>query len=188
VVLSALREHDVATEMIRLVDYRIEPGVVSEAVIADDEWPWVHARLVSAEILVIAMPTWLGQPSSVAKRALERMNAMLSETADDSETPIAYNRVAGVVVTANEDGAHHVINEAATGLSTSATRFPVTRGPTGTRAGTKRRGVVDNRLVDPHRPDGGTKSIHRRHRAAGSAAATAGRVAGDAVLSRGSCL
>jgi multimeric flavodoxin WrbA len=115
-VLSALREHDVATEMIRLVDYRIEPGVVSEAVIADDEWPWVHARLVSAEILVIAMPTWLGQPSSVAKRALERMNAMLSETADDSETPIAYNRVAGVVVTANEDGAHHVINEVSDGL------------------------------------------------------------------------
>ena len=111
VVLSALRGQGVATEIVRLVDHRIEPGVVSEAVAEGDEWPSMRSRIVSAEILVIATPTWLGQPSSVAKRALERMDAMLSETADDGETPIAYNRVAGVVVTGNEDGAHHVISE-----------------------------------------------------------------------------
>ena len=35
---------------------------------------------------------------------------MLSET-DDQGRPVAYNRVAGVVVTGNEDGAHHVISE-----------------------------------------------------------------------------
>ena len=35
---------------------------------------------------------------------------MLSET-DDEGRPVAYNRVAGVVVTGNEDGAHHVISE-----------------------------------------------------------------------------
>jgi hypothetical protein len=34
----------------------------------------------------------------------------------DDETPIAYNRVAGVVVTGNEDGAHHVISEVAGAL------------------------------------------------------------------------
>jgi hypothetical protein len=38
------------------------------------------------------------------------MDAMLSEE-DDEGRPIAYNRVAGVVVTGNEDGAHHVISE-----------------------------------------------------------------------------
>jgi hypothetical protein len=38
------------------------------------------------------------------------MDAMLSET-DDQERPGAYNHVAGVVVTGNEDGAHHVISE-----------------------------------------------------------------------------
>ncbi len=62
-------------------------------------------------MLIIASPTWLGQPSSIAKRVLERMDAMLSETADDGTTPIAYNRVAGVVITGNEDGAHHCIAE-----------------------------------------------------------------------------
>jgi hypothetical protein len=40
---------------------------------------------------------------------------MISET-DDSGRPVAYNRVAGVVVTGNEDGAHHVIAELVGGL------------------------------------------------------------------------
>jgi hypothetical protein len=43
------------------------------------------------------------------------MDAMLSET-DEEGRPIAYNRVAGVVVTGNEDGAHHVISEIAGAL------------------------------------------------------------------------
>jgi hypothetical protein len=42
--------------------------------------------------------------------ALERMDAFLSETRDDG-TPIAQDRVAGVVVVGNEDGAHHCISE-----------------------------------------------------------------------------
>lgn len=65
--------------------------------------------------LVFAVPTWLGQPSSISKRALERMDAFLSETGDDG-VPVAYNRVAGVVVSGNEDGAHHVIGEVAGAL------------------------------------------------------------------------
>jgi hypothetical protein len=43
------------------------------------------------------------------------MDAMLSET-DASGRPVAYNKVAGVVVTGNEDGAHHVISEIAGAL------------------------------------------------------------------------
>jgi multimeric flavodoxin WrbA len=111
VVMSALRDEGVETDAIRLVDHTIEPGVVSEAVTDADEWPEIRERILAAEILVIATPTWLGQPSSVSKRALERMDAFLSETADDDETPIAFNRVAGVVVVGNEDGAHHCISE-----------------------------------------------------------------------------
>ena len=41
-------------------------------------------------------------------RALERMDAMLSETKPDGR-PIAFDKVAGVVVTGNEDGAHHIV-------------------------------------------------------------------------------
>src|SRR3712207_9282566 len=55
-------------------------------------------------------PTWLGQMSSVAERALERMDAMLSEQ-DEARQMIAFNRVAGSVGTGNEDGAKHCIAE-----------------------------------------------------------------------------
>jgi multimeric flavodoxin WrbA len=116
VVLETLRDDGVEIDQVRLVDHVIEPGVVSEAVTDADEWPAIRERLLAADILVVATPTWLGQPSSVAKRALERMDALLSETHDDDETPIAYGRVAGVVVTGNEDGAHHVIAEIAGAL------------------------------------------------------------------------
>ncbi|RMI00317.1 flavodoxin family protein [Cellulomonas triticagri] len=114
VVVEALRGHDVDVTSVRLADHHIPPGVASD--LGDgDEWPRIRALLLAAEILVVATPTWVGHPSSWAQRALERMDAMISETDDDGR-PVAYNRVAGVVVTGNEDGAHHVISEVAGAL------------------------------------------------------------------------
>jgi multimeric flavodoxin WrbA len=109
VVAEALEAEDVEVEFLRAVDHEIKPGVESDMG-EGDEWPRIREKIVGAEILVIVTPTWLGRPSSVAQRVLERMDAMLAET-DDEKRPIAYNRVAGVVVTGNEDGAHHVISE-----------------------------------------------------------------------------
>lgn len=114
-VTEQLEQEGVDVDVVRAVDLDIGPGVVSEAVHDGDDWPDVHAKVLGAQILIIASPTWLGQPSSVAKRVLERMDAMLSETDDDGR-PVAYNRVAGVVVTGNEDGAHHVISGITGGL------------------------------------------------------------------------
>jgi multimeric flavodoxin WrbA len=114
VVIEALEKEGVTTELVRVADYDVRPGVSSDE--GDgDQWPRLRAKVLQSEILVMASPTWLGQPSSVAKRVLERMDAMLSET-DDQDRPVAYNRVAGVVVTGNEDGAHHVISEIAGAL------------------------------------------------------------------------
>jgi multimeric flavodoxin WrbA len=110
VVAGQLEQYGAEVEIIRAVDLDIRPGVVSKAVGPGDQWPQVHEKLLASQILVMASPTWLGRPSSVAQRVLERMDAMLSETDDDGR-PVAYNRVAGVVVTGNEDGAHHVISE-----------------------------------------------------------------------------
>jgi multimeric flavodoxin WrbA len=106
-----LAEAGLEVEHLRLADHRIDPGVVSEAVADGDEWPAVHAKVAAADVVVLATPTWLGQPGSVIKRALERLDAILSETQPDGATPLAFNKVAGVVVTGNEDGAHHVIAE-----------------------------------------------------------------------------
>jgi multimeric flavodoxin WrbA len=114
VVIEALRGEDVEVGEVRAVDHSILPGVETDMG-EGDEWPAIHDRILGSEILVIATPTWLGRPSSVAQRVLERMDAMISET-DEEERPVAYNRVAGVVVTGNEDGAHHVISEVAGAL------------------------------------------------------------------------
>ena len=112
-VRTALRNEGADGNMLRMADYDIKPGVTSDEG-EGDQWPPIRSQILNADILVIATPTWLGHPSSVAQRVLERMDAMLSETDDD--VPVAYNKVAGVVVTGNEDGAHHVISEVAGGL------------------------------------------------------------------------
>jgi multimeric flavodoxin WrbA len=114
VVADALEKESVTVDWVRAVDRDIKPGVLTDMG-AGDDWPDIHTRILDSEILIIATPTWVGRPSSVAQRVLERMDAMISETDDDGR-PVAYNRVAGVVNTGNEDGAHHVISEIAGGL------------------------------------------------------------------------
>ena len=114
VVISALEAADVKVDTVRVVDRHVPPGVDTDLG-NGDEWPEIHESLMQSDILVIATPTWMGQPSSVSKLVLERMDAMISEKKDDG-TYAAYNKVAGVVVTGNEDGAHHVIAEVAGAL------------------------------------------------------------------------
>ncbi|MGX1247927.1 multimeric flavodoxin WrbA [Streptomyces ambofaciens] len=114
-VIAALKGHGAEVDVVRAVDLNLKPGVETDMGDGDD-WPGVHEKLLASQILVIASPTWLGRPSSVAQRVLERMDAMLGET-DDEGRPVAYNRVAGVLVTGNEDGAHHVISEISGGLA-----------------------------------------------------------------------
>jgi len=114
VVIDALRRDDVDVDVVRVVDHHVPFGVETD--LGDgDEWPRIHELVLGCDILVLAVPTWVGQPSSVSKVVLERMDAMISETKDDG-TYAAYNKVAGIVVTGNEDGAHHVIAELAGGL------------------------------------------------------------------------
>ena len=107
VLMAEWEKAGVACELIRLVDHDVKPGVKSDEG-AGDAWPDIRRRIVEADILLMATPTWLGQQSSVCMRALERMDAMLSETKPDGR-PIAFDKVAGVVVTGNEDGAHHIV-------------------------------------------------------------------------------
>ncbi len=108
-VIDFLEREDVECSLVRAVDKVIKPGVETDMG-EGDEWPEIHEMLLASEILVIATPTWIGRPSSIASLVLERMDAMISET-DDDDRPVAYNRVGGVVVTGNEDGAHHCIFE-----------------------------------------------------------------------------
>lgn len=108
-VLDAMRPHGVTGTVIRLIDHDIKPGV--EVDMGDgDAWPAIRDQILAADILVLATPIWMGQPSSVTKRALERLDAELSET-DDEGRMLTYGKVAAVAVVGNEDGAHHTSAE-----------------------------------------------------------------------------
>ena len=141
---------------IRLVDHDVKPGVESD--MGDgDAWPAIREQILASEILIVATPTWLGQISSVTKRALERMDALLSET-DDAGVPVAYNQVAGVVVTGNEDGAHAMHRRRRPGAHRHRLHLPrpgldlLEQGP-----GARRGGV-------PLHPREGLDPLHRRGR------------------------
>jgi multimeric flavodoxin WrbA len=105
-VCAQLSRHDCACELIRLVDHDIRPGVAVDMG-HGDEWPEIRRRILAADILVFATPTWLGQHSSIAQRALERLNAEQGET-DDQGRPTTFGKVAVAAVVGNEDGAHKI--------------------------------------------------------------------------------
>ena len=109
-VLDELRSLDAETgPVVRVADLDIKPGVTSDE--GDgDEWPALRNQVLDADILVLGTPIWLGQPSSVVKRVLERMDAFLGEE-DDRGRMISYDKVAIAAVVGNEDGAHHVSAE-----------------------------------------------------------------------------
>ncbi len=114
-VLAALGRHGVAGRDDPRRRPRRRPGVTSDEG-EGDAWPAIRRRVLDAEILVVGTPIWLGQPSSVCKRVLERLNAMMTEEGDDGRR-VAVDRVAGVAVVGNEDGAHHVCAEVFQGLA-----------------------------------------------------------------------
>lgn len=108
-VLAALAEHDVQGNLVRVVDSEVRFGVTTDEG-SGDQWPALRAQVLAADILVIATPIWMGQPSSVCKMVLERLDAETAET-DDQDRPVLFDKVAGVAVVGNEDGAHHTSAE-----------------------------------------------------------------------------
>jgi len=108
-IAEEFKKYAVETETVRLADHNIKPGVTSDEGEGDD-WPAIRAKVLEANILLMGTPIWLGQPGSVCKRALERMDAFLEET-DEQGRMVSYGKVAAVAVVGNEDGAHHVSAE-----------------------------------------------------------------------------
>ena len=103
-VIAWFDRYDVESEVIRVVDYNVKRGITSDE--GDgDEWPQILAKLKEADIIVIGTPIWFGARSSVAQQVIERLDATYGERNERGQYPL-YNKVAGVVVTGNEDGAH----------------------------------------------------------------------------------
>jgi multimeric flavodoxin WrbA len=125
-MLAALAGHDVAGELVRVADHDVRFGVSTDE--GDgDEWPALREKVLAADLLVIATPIWMGQPASVAKMVLERLDAELDET-DDEGRPTMHGKVALVAVVGNEDGAHHVTAEVLQALNDVGFSVPAAGG------------------------------------------------------------
>ncbi|MFF5427775.1 MULTISPECIES: flavodoxin family protein [unclassified Streptomyces] len=113
--MAALSEHGVTGKTIRIADHDVRPGVQLDMG-EGDAWPEIRDTVMGADILVLATPIWLGHPSSIAQRVLERLDAELSET-DDEGRLLTFGKVAAVCVVGNEDGAHKVSADLFQGLN-----------------------------------------------------------------------
>ncbi|WP_336631065.1 MULTISPECIES: flavodoxin family protein [unclassified Microbacterium] len=121
-LLDALATHGVDGEIVRVVDHDVRPGVELDMG-EGDAWPRLHDRVLAADILIVATPTWMGNMSSIAQRVLERLDADISET-DDEGRPVLAGKVGIAVVVGNEDGAHAITAALYQGLSDVGLTIP----------------------------------------------------------------
>jgi multimeric flavodoxin WrbA len=121
-----LQQHGVLTEVVRVVDHDVRFGVSTDE--GDgDEWPELRSKMLQSNILALVTPIWMGQPSSVCKMVMERLDAELSET-DDEGRMTTYGKVGMVGVVGNEDGAHHVIAQCLQALNDVGFSFAANAG------------------------------------------------------------
>jgi len=106
---AIMEANGVETEMIRLVDHTVPPGVypdMREHGFPGDDWPGLCATVMASEILVVGTPIWLGEESSVCRVLIERLYAE-SGKLNEHDQSIYYGRTGGCIVTGNEDGIKH---------------------------------------------------------------------------------
>lgn len=125
-LFAAFEKAGVSCSVERALDHDIKPGVESDMGEGDD-WPALRAKVLAADIFVLALPIWMGQPSSVAKRVMERMDAFLGEADNKGRMPAA-GKVAVIAVVGNEDGAHHVHAECFQALNDVGFTIPANAG------------------------------------------------------------
>ena len=104
IVTGHLDALGVKHETLRPVDYNIPFGVESDLG-EGDEWPQILEKILAADILIIGMSIWFGVRNSVCQMVIERLDGTYNSTNDVGQYPL-YNKVGGVVITGNEDGAH----------------------------------------------------------------------------------
>ena len=99
----------VSTELVRAADLTLPPGVypdMREHGAERDDWPGLCEKVMSADILVLGTPIWLGEESSVCRVIIERLYAESGKRNEKNQS-IYYGRTGGCLITGNEDGVKH---------------------------------------------------------------------------------
>ena len=107
--MEIIRRQGVGVDSIRAIDRDIATGVwpdMSEHGWDRDEWPVIFEQVMTADILVLCTPIWLGEKSSVCTKIIERLYGNSSLLNEEGQYAY-YGRVGGCLVTGNEDGVKH---------------------------------------------------------------------------------
>src|SRR5918994_4198849 len=99
--IEIMRRNGVAVDCLRAIDHEIAVGVwpdMTEHGWERDEWPAIFDRVMAADILVLGMPIWLGEKSSVCTQVIERLYGN-SHLLNDAGQYAYYGRVGGCLVT-----------------------------------------------------------------------------------------
>ncbi len=106
---AIMEKNDVRVEELRPVDYDIPPGVypdMTEHGFAKDDWPDLMKKVMTADILILGTPIWLGEESSVCRKVIERLYGE-SGNLNNKGQYLYYGKVGGCIITGNEDGIKH---------------------------------------------------------------------------------
>ena len=104
-VVDLMAPLGVESEIVRVVDFNVPFGVESDLG-NGDQWPLIYAKLKAADIVIIGTPIWFGVRSAVAQLVIERLDGSYDDGDPVTGQFPLYGKVAGVIVTGNEDGAH----------------------------------------------------------------------------------
>lgn len=94
-------------EIVKLVDHRVFPGTCSDMG-KGDAWPGILEKVLDSDIVILATPIWWGNQSSEIQRVIERLDEIHDGILADKPSPFE-DKVAGIVITGDSDGAEHVI-------------------------------------------------------------------------------
>lgn len=98
----------VSVDQVYVLEHKVAFGMIKDG--SDegltDDWPAIQKKIMAADILVIGTPIWLGVKSSVATQVVERMYAYSGDLNEKGQY-LYYGKVAGCIVTGNEDGIKH---------------------------------------------------------------------------------
>lgn len=106
---ALMESQGVTTQMFRLVDHPVASGVypdMREHGWQEDAWPELWPKVEAADILIVGTPIWLGENSSQTRVLIERLYAM-SALQNTKGQYVYYGKVAGMLITGNEDGVKH---------------------------------------------------------------------------------
>ena len=104
---TRLTSRGVDCEIVKLVNYHIPAGTYTNMGSGDD-WPSILDKILAAQIVIFATPIWWESHSSEMQKVIERLDHLHDEILE-GKTSRLENKVGGIIVTGDSDGAQHII-------------------------------------------------------------------------------